>query len=82
MFLGATPSAAPPGHLDVETRCPLFGYTDKPFPAPTLSPVQRAVFLPWLGEFGVGIRSWLPFVHHYPAAHKIVCCRRGEGCKV
>jgi hypothetical protein len=41
---------------------------------------QKAVILPYLGEFGHLVLSHLRFVHWYPAAEKIVCCQPGDEC--
>jgi hypothetical protein len=43
---------------------------------PTEQPMD-AVFLPWIGEFGVMLLRWVRYVHWYEATEKIVCCRRG-----
>src|SRR5262245_10883053 len=39
---------------------------------------ERAIFLPWLGEFGVMLLRWVRYVHWHPAACKVVCCRTGQ----
>jgi hypothetical protein len=39
---------------------------------------RRALFLPFVGEFGHLILTHIRLVHFSRAAHKIVCCRPGE----
>jgi len=41
---------------------------------------DNVVLLPWLGEFGWMVIKHLRYVHHYPAARKIVCAAPGHEC--
>jgi len=39
---------------------------------------QPCVFLPFMGEFGFFINTFIRFVHYFKCPKKIVCCRHGE----
>lgn len=39
---------------------------------------EKVVFLPFYGEFGWFLNSFIRFVHYYKAKEKVVCCHPGE----
>jgi hypothetical protein len=39
---------------------------------------QTAVFMPFLGEYGMMLMFWIRIVHFFRARRKVVCCRRGD----